>query len=175
MTATSGGDGQGASGSGDGRDSAGSDGTSLSAEAAAVVAANAEFYAAVESADLDRVDAIWIAPPFADSVTCVHPGWPALRGREEVLRSWALIMANTAYIQYFLTDVEVEFAGEVAVVNCTENILTSVGQADDAASSALGGGRVVATNVFRRVGVDWRLWLHHSSPVLAGDDGEAEE
>ncbi len=161
--------------SGDGQEAGASPAADEKADTAAVVAANAEFYAAVEAADLDRVDAAWVEPPFAESVTCVHPGWPALRGRDEVLRSWALIMANTAYIQYFLTDVEVEVAGEVAVLNCTENILTSVGQADDATSSALGGGRVVATNVFRRVGDGWRLWAHHSSPVLAGDDGEAAE
>ena len=38
-------------------------------------------------------------------VSCVHPGWPVLTGRGEVLRSYALIMANTEYIQFFLTDV----------------------------------------------------------------------
>ena len=54
----------------------------------------------------------------------VHPGWPVLRGRGEVLRSYALIMANTDYIQFFLTDVEVAVAGDTALVTCTENILS---------------------------------------------------
>ncbi|MFZ5851290.1 MAG: nuclear transport factor 2 family protein [Actinomycetota bacterium] len=128
--------------------------------AAAVAQANQELYAAFESADLDRMSALWVDAPWADTATCVHPGWPPVRGRGAVLRSWAVIMANTAYIQFVLTDVAVEVAGEVAVVTCTENLLTGVDE-------RLGGGRVVATNVFRRTPVGWRLWVHHGSPVLA--------
>jgi ketosteroid isomerase-like protein len=148
-------------------------------DVAAVRAANEELYAAFEAADLDRMERLWAAGPYAASVVCVHPGWPALRGRDEVLRSWAVIMANTAYIQFFLTDVEVELAGDVAVVSCAENILTSVGgEVDDEAdeadeSSTLAGGKVVATNVFRRTDGRWRLWLHHGSPVLAPSTGAA--
>jgi ketosteroid isomerase-like protein len=139
------------------------------ADLAAVRAANDELYAAFEAADLDRMEQLWVTGPYAASAVCVHPGWPALRGRDEVLRSWAVIMANTAYIQFFLTDIEVELAGDLAVVSCAENILTAVG--DEAESSALAGGKVVATNVFRRTGGRWRLWLHHGSPVLAPSGG----
>lgn len=129
----------------------------------AVEAANAEFYAAFEAADLDRMSDLWADGSHAESVTCVHPGWPMLRGRSEVLRSWALIMANTPYIQFVLTDVRAEVLGDQAIVTCSEHILT----ADD--STELGfasGGSVVSTNVFVRVMGDWRLWLHHGSPVL---------
>jgi ketosteroid isomerase-like protein len=143
------------------------------ADVAAVHAANDELYAAFEAADLDRMGQLWAAGPYAASVVCVHPGWPVLRGREEVLRSWAVIMANTAYIQFFLTDVEVELAGDVAVVSCAENILTSVGDEADEGSSTLAGGKVVATNVFRRTDGRWRLWLHHGSPVLAPNTGSS--
>jgi len=146
-----------------------------SSETEAVLAANAELYAAVEAGDLDRMGLLWAEAPYAASVMCVHPGWPSLRGRAEVLRSWAIIMANTSYIQFFLTDVEVELSGDVAVVTCAENILTSLGDDDaDDGSSELAGGKVMATNVFRRVGGDWRLWLHHGSPVLAPGQGSGE-
>jgi ketosteroid isomerase-like protein len=133
----------------------------------AVQEANAELYAAFETADLDRMERLWVSGPYAASAVCVHPGWPALRGRDKVLRSWAVIMANTSYIQFFLTDVEVELAGDLAVVSCAENILTSVGDETEVPSAALAGGKVVATNVFRRTDGRWRLWLHHGSPVLA--------
>jgi 1,2-phenylacetyl-CoA epoxidase PaaB subunit len=33
----------------------------------------------------------------------------------------------------------------------------------------------VATNVFRRSSAGWRLWVHHASPVLAGDDDEDDD
>jgi ketosteroid isomerase-like protein len=135
---------------------------------------NDELYAAIEAGDLDRMGRVWLDHPHHQDVICVHPGWPPIQGRDQVLRSWAAIMANTSYIQFFLTDVQITVAGDVGVVTCAENILTAVGDADTE-SSALSGGHVVATNVFRRTEGGWRLWVHHASPVLASTDGGAEE
>lgn len=126
----------------------------------AVTAANRELYAAFETADLDRMQAVW---DDADDVRCIHPGWPALVGPTRVMRSWSVLMANTTYIQFFLTDVHASVVGDVAVVTCEENILTGIDDADD----GLGGSqKVLSTNVFRRRAEGWRLWLHHGSPVL---------
>ena len=76
-------------------------------------------------------------------------------------------MANTPYIQFFLTDVEVSVLADVASVTCTENVLT----ADDRAGpDGFGGARAVATNVFVRTPDGWRLWIHHASPVLSVDN-----
>jgi uncharacterized protein (TIGR02246 family) len=124
-----------------------------------VTAANAAMYEAFESADVDRMARVWddVDP---DDVVCVHPGWPMLRGRAHVLRSWSAVMAGTDYIQFFLTDVQVSVAGDTAVVTCTENVLTAVTEA------AQSGGAVVATNVLRRRPDGWRVQVHHGSPVL---------
>jgi uncharacterized protein (TIGR02246 family) len=124
-----------------------------------VTAANAAMYEAFESADVDRMARVWddVEP---DDVVCVHPGWPMLRGRAHVLRSWSAVMAGTDYIQFFLTDVQVSVAGDTAVVTCTENVLTAVTEA------AQSGGTVVATNVLRRRADGWRVQVHHGSPVL---------
>jgi ketosteroid isomerase-like protein len=130
----------------------------------AVTAANAELYAAFEEGDIDRMEAIW---DDADDVRCVHPGWPMLRGRSRVLRSWSVIMANTNYIQFFLTSVEASVDGDLAVVTCEENILTAVADADGSLSES---ARVMSTNLFRRRADGWRLWVHHGSPVLAPVD-----
>lgn len=138
-------------------------------DAAAVEAANAKFYTAFETGDLDLMHEVWADGDFAEGVTCVHPGWTMLRGRAEVLRSWALIMANTAYIQFVLTEVRTEVRGDCAVLTCEENILT----ADEGEEGFLAGGSVVTTKVFVRDEGQWRLWIHHGSPVLDGthDDG----
>jgi ketosteroid isomerase-like protein len=120
---------------------------------AAVEAANAALYTPVETRDLDHMDA---EEPGA--LVCVHPGWPMLRGRAEVLRSWSAVMAGTAYIQFLLTDVHVSLVGDAAIVTCTENVLTSADVGENAA--------VVATNVFVRRRDGWRLVVHHGSPVL---------
>jgi uncharacterized protein (TIGR02246 family) len=132
-----------------------------------VEAANTALYEALESADVDRMATVWDdADP--DAVVCVHPGWPMLRGRGQVLRSFSAIMANTPYIQFFLTDVDVRVDGDTAVVTCTENILTAVSQEGSS-------GQVVATNVFRRRADGWRLQVHHGSPVMGTFDDEDGE
>ena len=120
-----------------------------------VLAANTALYTAFETGDVDLMEAVWLD---SDDVVCVHPGWPMLRGRVAVLRSWSAVMAGTDYIQFFLTDVQVAVTGETAVVTCTENVLTSADPGDNAA--------VVATNVFVRRPDGWRLQVHHGSPVL---------
>ncbi|MET8689480.1 nuclear transport factor 2 family protein [Streptomyces sp. NPDC004732] len=162
--------------------------------------ANTAFYEALERGDFDEVSDLWMDSENAvdavegsgagdgaegtedgdaagDAVSCVHPGWPVLTGRGEVLRSYALIMANTEYIQFFLTDLKVGVAGDTALVTCTENILS--GGPPPEGGGELGplvGQLVVATNVFRRTPDGWKLWSHHASPVLAEtDDEEGEE
>ncbi|HVE23830.1 MAG TPA: nuclear transport factor 2 family protein [Sporichthya sp.] len=133
-----------------------------------LVELNEDFYAAFEAGDLDAMEAVWVDGDLAASVTCVHPGWPVLRGRDEVMRSWAMIMANTTYIQFVLTDVEVEVGTDFAVLTCVENILTAAEDEDDGGDeSAFAGAKGVATNVFRRRPEGWRLWVRHGSPVIS--------
>jgi len=129
-----------------------------------VEAVNAAFYQAFESADLDMMLDLWLEDP---ETLCVHPGALPVRGTSAINRSWALIMANTPYIQFFLTDVEVSVLAGVASVTCTENVLTGD---DRTGPDAFGGARAVATNVFVRTEQGWRLWIHHASPVLSGDN-----
>ena len=138
-------------------------------DAVAVVSANTAYYTAFEDADIDAMNSLWLDGEAGRDVLCVHPGWPPLRGRGKVMRSWSVIMANTPYIQFVITDVEVDVSGDVAVLSCSENVLTGT---DDPDGSTLGfsSGRVVATNVFRRTAAGWRLWAHHSSPVIGADD-----
>ncbi|GAA0491894.1 nuclear transport factor 2 family protein [Streptomyces sp. NPDC046215] len=138
--------------------------------------ANTALYEAVERGDTTAMGELWLDDSGADGieVSCVHPGWPVLRGRAEVLRSYALIMASTDYIQFFLTDVEVAVAGDTALVTCTENILSGGPAEEEGELGPLVGQLVVATNVFRRVGEQWKVWSHHGSPVLAGREDEED-
>ena len=133
-----------------------------------VAEANAAFYRCFEAGDLDGMQAMWLDD---DEALCVHPGALPVRGTSAINRSWALIMANTPYIQFFLTDVEVSVRGDVASVTCTENVLTAdAGTEPD----AFGGAKAVATNVFVRKADGWRLWIHHASPVLSAREDQDE-
>jgi ketosteroid isomerase-like protein len=71
------------------------------------------------------------------------------------------IFANSAYIQFFLTDVRVHLDTDTAWVTCAENILSG-----GAGAPEMEDAKVLATNVFRRVGGRWRMVLRHGSPVL---------
>jgi ketosteroid isomerase-like protein len=128
------------------------------------------FYAAFESADLDAMRSVWLDD---DRATCVHPGALPVRGAAAVGRSWALVMANTPYLQFILTDVDIAVAGETASVSCTENVLTAE---EGGPLDSFGAGQTVSTNILVRTERGWRLWVRHSSPVVpvqvlsAGDD-----
>ncbi|GAA4050657.1 nuclear transport factor 2 family protein [Nonomuraea sp. NPDC050663] len=143
----------------------------MSVDTTAIETVNQAFYTAIENADLDKMTEVWAEDSAEGQVTCVHPGWTLLAGRSEVLRSWALIMANTTYIQFVLTDVKTSVLGDMAVLTCVENILT----AGDEGESSFAAGKVVASNVYIRTPEGWRLWMHHGSPVLQNDDEEDED
>jgi ketosteroid isomerase-like protein len=136
----------------------------------AVLSVNSRFYAAFEAGDLDAMTDLWVPDGHA---VCIHPGWAPVVGAAAVRRSWAVIMANTPYIQFILTDVDVTVVGDVASVTCTENVLSAD---EDTPVEGFAGGKAVSTNVFRRAphgGEDvWRLWIHHASPVLSGEGSD---
>ncbi|WP_405999331.1 nuclear transport factor 2 family protein [Streptomyces sp. NBC_00829] len=133
--------------------------------------ANTTFYETMERGDFEELSTLWLD----EGISCIHPGWPVLTGRGEVMRSYALIMANTEYIQFFLTDVKVSLSGDTALVTCTENILSGGPAEEGGELGPLVGQLVVATNVFRRTSDGWKIWSHHGSPVLTESDEEEDE
>lgn len=131
------------------------------------------FYEAVEAGDLDLMEALWVDSP---STSCVHPGAEPLRGTDAVVRSWAMLMANVGYIQFFLTDVQVAWPlgpdSDLVVITCTENILSGEGVES---TEQFAGGKAVCTAVLLRDGGPWRFWSRHASPVLDIDPDAPEE
>ena len=138
----------------------------LAQDLAEVEKVNGEFYAAFERGDLDAMTEIWLDDPHT---LCIHPGAEPLRVAASITRSWALIMANVPYIQFFLTDVQVTVHEDVASVTCTENVLTAN---EETAQDSFTGAKAVATNVFVRTEDTWRLWIHHASPVISVEHDE---
>ena len=119
----------------------------------AALAANEAFYRALGAADAGAMDAIWArrAP-----VTCLHPGWSLLSGREAVLASWAGILGNPNQPRIVGGGASVALLGDgAALVLCRE---------------VVSGAPLYATNVFVREDGAWRLVHHQSGPVMA--DGQ---
>ena len=132
----------------------------------AVRTANAAFYAALETGDLDAMSDVW---EHSDRIVVTHPGWPMLRGWARVAGSWDAIFRNTGYIQFVLTDEEVNLHDDTAWVTLDENIIQSVDDelVAEGDLAPLAGARATAINVFVRESPDggWAMVAHHSAPV----------
>lgn len=129
----------------------------------AVAEANHAFYEAFENRDLGAMSAVWEQ---SERATCTHPGWPTLRGWGQILASFGSLFEKTTFIQFFLTDQQVHVQGDVAWVIVEENVLQAhQTHGGRVAESLLGDATAEAVNVFVRAAHDWRLVLHHASPV----------
>ena len=125
-------------------------------EIEAVKEANLGFYRAFESLDVGLMAGVWVQDA---SVTCVHPGWPLLRGWDAIFGSWGRIFDNTTMMQFVVTEAEVSLEGDWAWVTCAEN-LTSV------VDGSVNQGTVQATNIYRKREGRWLLVHHHGSPSM---------
>jgi len=118
----------------------------------AALAANDAFYAAFAGRDLAAMDALWAQ---ALAVTCIHPGWHVLVGREAVLASWRAILANPDQPRIVSGGADARQIGEAVLVVCRELVA---------------GNPLVATNVFVREEGIWKL-AHHHGGAVAGFGG----
>ncbi len=120
-----------------------------------VAAANRRFYQAFERLDLPAMREVWLDHSEA---RCVHPGSEMIVGTGRVLASWAALFGGTECIRFDLTDLSVQIMGEAACVCGIEEIRIA-GQAGERTSSA------AVTNLFVRHAGEWKLLLHHASPI----------
>jgi ketosteroid isomerase-like protein len=115
---------------------------------AAILAANAAYYHAFATADFAAMSRIWAE----GNVSCVHPGWPALIGRQAVLESYREILRNPNQERIEHRNETVIVSGDEARVLCVEFV---------------GGAGLAATNMFTRADGAWRMTHHQASPIAA--------
>lgn len=114
----------------------------------AVLFANDAFYQAFADCDIAAMDAVWARE---SPVVCIHPGWEALAGRDEVMASWRGILGNPAPPRIRCLEPRVFAFGALAFVVCYE---------------AIEGSVLVATNLFVREDDNiWRLVHHQAGPT----------
>jgi ketosteroid isomerase-like protein len=117
--------------------------------------ANRAFYKAFEKLDIEAMRAAWLADP---SIKCIHPGGEILIGPERVLASWEAIFRGTRKIRFEIQDLSVEIRGELAWATNVERILSSTDEGTVQSEAA-------ATNLFVKSGDEWKMVLHHASPI----------
>ncbi|MFO1059544.1 MAG: nuclear transport factor 2 family protein [Dongiaceae bacterium] len=121
----------------------------------AILSANDAFYRAFAGHDVAAMDRLWaVGVP----VSCLHPGWGPLDGREAVMRSWRRILSSAGAPRVACRAPRLMRYGEVAAVVCFEEIE---------------GQYLVATNLFVRQDDGWRMVLHQAGPT-AERPGEEE-
>jgi len=114
--------------------------------------AHAAFYDAFADRDVEAMEEIWArdAP-----VSCVHPGWSLLVGREAVLESWRSILEGPAAPDVVSSREVVHLLGDTALVLCVET---------------LADGQLMATNVLVRELGRWKL-VHHQAGLISSAPG----
>ena len=115
--------------------------------------ANQAFYDAFATRDIEAMDELWAR---ALPVACVHPGWPALLGREDVMSSWRSILLGGNAPEIVCAQAHPALLGAAGVVTCVERI---------------GSEALIATNVFALEDGIWQLVHHQAGPVAAQTDG----
>ena len=119
--------------------------------AAIVEFANDRFYAAFSSGDIEEMAQVWSG---RENIVCIHPGWPPLIGRQEVMESWAeVLQAGGGDVRCH--GVRVVPQGSIFSVVCFEE---------------LPNGWLVATNNFVLEDQTARLVHHQASPCEQPED-----
>src|SRR5262249_53708221 len=116
-----------------------------------VLAANAAFYAAFAAKDTAAMEELWAQRV---PVTCLHPGWNLLSGRDAVLESWRAILENPQQGRIVAGGATARLLGDAALL---------VGR------EVVAGNPLAATNVFMLEAGAWRLVHHQSGPVMQLD------
>jgi len=119
----------------------------MTAHEDSVLLANTEFYAAFASRDPDAMDRLWAREHL---VACIHPGWHALHGRDEVLASWRAILDNPESPRVIFLDARALVLGDTALVTCTEKLPEA---------------ELCATNVFTLERGEWKIVHHQAGPL----------
>lgn len=123
-----------------------------------------QFYEALREADIDKLMAVWAED---DEVLCVHPGGPRLVGVQAVRTAFEAVFANGP--------IAVE-PGNVRRVHTLDSAVHSVIERVQLSTpSGVRTGYVMATNVFVKTALGWRMVAHHASPGTPDEPPELVE
>jgi ketosteroid isomerase-like protein len=118
--------------------------------------AEAAFYDAFAKGDLEAMMAVWADD---DDIYCVHPQGPRLLGEEQVRESWRQIFASGERLTFHLASQHYLPGMMMAVHSVYEHIAV--------AGDPRGRHPIIATNVYLRTELGWRMVAHHASPAPA--------
>jgi ketosteroid isomerase-like protein len=113
----------------------------------------AAFYEAISRADIEAVMALWADE---EDIVCIHPGAPRLVGHASIRAAWESIFEQGGV---HIRPVQ---------LHVTQNMMTSVHNIIEEvhrAASRQQDIHILATNVYMKTPVGWRIVTHHASVV----------
>jgi ketosteroid isomerase-like protein len=113
----------------------------------------AQFYDALQHADIERLMAVWADD---DEIVCVHPGGPRVIGPAAIRATFESIFANGAVAAIPTQYRKVETASTV--------VHSVVERVEVPTDNGMQAAFVLATNVFVKGVHGWRMVAHHASP-----------
>ncbi|MCW5664792.1 MAG: nuclear transport factor 2 family protein [Piscinibacter sp.] len=124
----------------------------------------AQFYEALQRADLDTLMAVWSDD---DDIVCVHPGGPRVVGASAIRAGFEAIFANGG------VPVVPEQVRRLQTLTCAvHSVLERIEVGGEPGAQT---AWVVATNVYVKTTQGWRLAAHHASPGTAREPADPVE
>lgn len=114
----------------------------------------AAFYDALERADIEAMMDVWAED---EEVVCVHPAGPRLYGFSLVIESWRRIFSDGPTMKVALSS-QVHMQSMMLAVHSVHENITLAGEESSRPP-------IVATNVYFRGALGWRMLVHHASPA----------
>jgi uncharacterized protein (TIGR02246 family) len=120
-----------------------------------------QFYEALREADIQKLMALWSDD---DDIVCVHPGGPRTIGARAIRKSFEAIFERGG-IPVQPEQVRRTRSIDAAVHNVVETVAIRSAEGTQHAY-------VVATNVYLKTALGWRMVAHHASPGSATEPQE---
>ena len=113
----------------------------------------AAYYDAIRRSDIDALMRLWADE---EDIMCIHPGTPRLVGHAAIRASWEQIFEQGGV---HIRPVQVRATHNM--MTCVHNVIEEVDRANTGPQEI----HILATNVYMKTPLGWRIVTHHASVV----------
>jgi hypothetical protein len=128
-----------------------------------VLQVNSAFYKAFSNKDIADMERIWLKDR---SCICIHPSFKPLSGVRDIMHTWKRMFESSvgSFQRTWIDpcDIQLTVKATTAVVTCEEQVYARRFVRGKKRESEM-VNKLMATNIFRKVGGKWYMTYHHSS------------
>lgn len=128
-----------------------------------VLQVNSAFYKAFSDKDVAEMERIWLKDR---SCICIHPSFKPLSGIRDIMSTWKRMFESSvgSFQRTWIDpcDIQLTVKATTAIVTCEEHVYARRFVRGKRRESEM-VNKLMATNIFRKVGGKWYMTYHHSS------------